>query len=132
MTNWSVLSGLRFALALIVVLGHYTLLINNKDQGFFAIEIFEQMSAVYGFLVLSGYSIGASLERQAKGYYLRRIIRIYPLYICILIIACALLFIRSIQHFRWPVTNQLCFSSGFKLTIASFLMLQGIVCLPPP
>jgi peptidoglycan/LPS O-acetylase OafA/YrhL len=35
---------------------------------------------VIGFLLLSGYSIAASLDREQEGFYRRRFLRIYPLY----------------------------------------------------
>jgi peptidoglycan/LPS O-acetylase OafA/YrhL len=39
-------------------------------------------SAVLGFLLISGYSIANSITRNPKKFYSRRLLRIYPLYVC--------------------------------------------------
>ncbi|MBE9125747.1 MULTISPECIES: acyltransferase family protein [unclassified Coleofasciculus] len=84
MMQWKILAGLRFFLAWIVVCDHVK--INFPDsgyQGFFSFfSKFNSLAAVLGFLLISGYSIASSIGRNSKGFYQRRILRIYPLYFC--------------------------------------------------
>ena len=80
--QWAALAGLRFALAMVVLLGHVCQLIEGGRHDWTYIGLWlNQGSAVFGFMVLSGYSIAASLERGAAGYYQRRVDRIWPLYL---------------------------------------------------
>lgn len=87
--QWAVLDGLRFVLAFIVFFTHANgqfrlppVLQHISDAGAFA--------AVLGFLVVSGYSIGASLSRDASPvrFYERRFSRIYPVYFAATLLAC--------------------------------------------
>ncbi|HEY4031997.1 MAG TPA: acyltransferase [Caulobacteraceae bacterium] len=79
--SWEVLAVTRFVLAMVVMVGH----LNERPGlttwwtpiGLF----FNQGSAVYGFLLISGYAIAASLERKERGFYWRRVRRIYPTYL---------------------------------------------------
>jgi peptidoglycan/LPS O-acetylase OafA/YrhL len=80
-SQWELLALARFMLAMVVLLGHL-----NERPGWHAwwtaIGLwFNQGSAVYGFLLISGYSIAASLDRSAEGFVWRRVQRIYPTYL---------------------------------------------------
>jgi peptidoglycan/LPS O-acetylase OafA/YrhL len=76
---WQVLALLRFLLAMIVVCGHLQSIAPGHpatlpgNLGGFA--------AVIGFLIISGYSIAHSIDRRPHGFYRRRVLRIYPLYV---------------------------------------------------
>lgn len=85
--NWPLLSLLRFALAAVVFATHPPIVFAGApDAGRFLGPV----SAVAGFFVLSGYSIGYSLKRGVTGFYGRRIRRIYPeVVVAFLIIAVA-------------------------------------------
>jgi peptidoglycan/LPS O-acetylase OafA/YrhL len=81
---WQILGALRFYLASIVVCGHLVRAV--PDEGIInkALLWFGRMdpvAAVIGFLVISGFSIAHSVSTKPAGYYRRRVIRIYPLYL---------------------------------------------------
>jgi peptidoglycan/LPS O-acetylase OafA/YrhL len=77
--NWSVLAGLRFFLAMVVVCNHSCLVVDLK--GVWPLSGFGGFLAVIGFLIVSGFSIAASYERQREGFARRRYYRIYPTYL---------------------------------------------------
>lgn len=110
--HWAVLSLARFLLAVVVLVGHiYCQQKNPSDWSYFGLWL-NQGSAVFGFLIISGYSIGASIERSEKGFYGRRFIRIWPIYLLSLMLALTI------------------GSAGSFQIVASLLMLQGIVAAP--
>jgi len=87
-TNWEILAGLRFFLAWIVACGHLNHDFLPKDHAFFQFfSLFGGKAAVIGFLLVSGYSISASLHKKTEGFYQRRFLRIYPLYFFAVILA---------------------------------------------
>lgn len=80
-SRWEVLAIARFLLAMIVMTAHMAI----EGQVWtswtsFAVGL-DPLSAVFGFLLISGYSIAASLDREEPGYFWRRIRRIYPTYL---------------------------------------------------
>lgn len=77
--NWSYLGAARFILAFIVVNCHHNFFVPDAFSQFLA--DFGGKAAVIGFLVISGFSISASLERARTGFLYRRFLRIYPAYI---------------------------------------------------
>jgi peptidoglycan/LPS O-acetylase OafA/YrhL len=79
-SKWAVLAATRFFLASVVLVGHLDYLPGQHPWTLIG-RAFNQGSAVYGFLVISGYSIAASLERSSTGFYARRIRRIWPSYL---------------------------------------------------
>ena len=58
-TNWEFLSIARFILALIVMFGHLS---EYLDICFFKIVGDSAFEAVFGFLLISGFSIGKSIK----------------------------------------------------------------------
>ena len=77
--QWSLLALLRFSLALIVAVGH---LGGYAPLGVLAwISQLGSLEAILGFLLVSGYSIGASYRKAPSGFYLRRAWRVYPVYL---------------------------------------------------
>jgi peptidoglycan/LPS O-acetylase OafA/YrhL len=85
--RWTVLAGTRFILAGVVLVGHMSLFDPVGHQWTQIGIFFNQGSAVYGFLIISGYSIAASLERSKRGFFSRRFWRIFPTYIASLVLA---------------------------------------------
>jgi peptidoglycan/LPS O-acetylase OafA/YrhL len=85
--RWTVLAATRFVLATVVLVGHMSLFdpIGHSWTRFGT--FLNQGSAVYGFLIISGYSIAASLERSERGYFVRRFWRIFPTYVASLLMA---------------------------------------------
>lgn len=85
--RWSVLALLRFALALIVAVGHLAEYAPLGPLGW--IPRLGAFEAILGFLLVSGYSIGASYRKSPSGFYLRRAQRIYPVYIAAMVLTYA-------------------------------------------
>ena len=81
--SWALLAGLRFVLAFIVVCGHLTSNFVYKSWASFGLWL-NQEGSVYGFFLVSGYSIASSLERAPTHYFQRRLERIWPLYLAAL------------------------------------------------
>ena len=89
--RWPVLGVIRFLLALVVAAYHL-----GQQMGFTALTTclssFSAISAVLGFLVISGYSIAASHAKAPVGFYRRRLLRIWPLYILGIVAGCAVMY----------------------------------------
>jgi peptidoglycan/LPS O-acetylase OafA/YrhL len=82
--SWKILGGLRFALAMIVFFGHLARFVPDQgamNQGVLLFGGLGATAAVFCFLVISGYSIAHSITVSPQGYFRRRLIRIYPLYV---------------------------------------------------
>lgn len=86
-TDWQSLALLRFFLAWVVLCGHLHVFTGYASPWVGAFHAFGGKAAVVGFLLVSGYSIAASLERGSVGFYPRRFLRIYPLYFCAVALA---------------------------------------------
>ena len=79
--RWAALGGLRFFLASIVVFSHLQQC--TPDSWQLGVQFWSdtgRFAAVLGFFVISGYSIGASVNRDAGNFYERRVWRIAPVY----------------------------------------------------
>jgi peptidoglycan/LPS O-acetylase OafA/YrhL len=126
-THWEVLAALRFFLAWVVLCGHMTWFRESSIPWASAFDLFSGKAAVIGFLLVSGYSIAASLERGETGFYRRRFLRIYPLYFV------ALLFTLLVQqllggHVELP--HKVLDSSGPVTTLGNFLLTQTFLVKP--
>jgi peptidoglycan/LPS O-acetylase OafA/YrhL len=86
-SGWDVLSLMRFFLALIVALSH------AREYGPLGplawMDRLGSFEAILGFLLISGYSIGHSIQKRPEGYFVRRMFRIYPVYLAALAITYA-------------------------------------------
>jgi peptidoglycan/LPS O-acetylase OafA/YrhL len=76
--KWSTLAGLRFVLAFIVIVNHLPIFTPAGTWEF--VPKFGAFEAILGFLLISGYSIGASYQKESNGFLARRAMRIYPIY----------------------------------------------------
>lgn len=85
--NWSALAVLRFVLAWIVLAHHYEDFVPGGLASVFA--QFGGNAAVVGFLLISGFSIAASIEKRPEGFLFRRLVRIYPMYLAALLMTLA-------------------------------------------
>jgi peptidoglycan/LPS O-acetylase OafA/YrhL len=97
-SNWDVLSLLRFGLALVVALAHLEHVTHRLGWLGAAAES-ASFDAVLGFLFISGFSIGHSIQRKPRGFFGRRLWRIYPVYLA------AMLLTYAVQ--REPLTGAL-------------------------
>jgi peptidoglycan/LPS O-acetylase OafA/YrhL len=80
--KWEILAGLRFFLALVVVSDHLIDMFPGTGGIWKGLYKLGGFSAVIGFFLVSGYSIAHSITQNQIGFYKRRFLRIYPLYVC--------------------------------------------------
>ncbi len=89
-SQWAVLALLRGVLALIVVATHLVWFIPETPAWLHTVWSLDGKSAVIGFLLVSGYSIHASLSAKEDGFIQRRFWRVYPLYFTCIVLTVAL------------------------------------------
>ncbi|MEO7932583.1 MAG: acyltransferase [Chthoniobacterales bacterium] len=113
---WAWLSLSRFLLASIVAAQHLGDYLPGAVQQFVA--SFGKVEAIFGFLLISGLSIGSSINKDADGFYVRRLKRIYPVYL----FSIAYLFIvdRSAAFASTPYRWQM-------QLLAALLFLQNVI-----
>ncbi len=128
-TDWQTLAALRFFLAWVVLCVHLKAFAANPAAWILAFDSFGGKAAVMGFLLVSGYSIAASLERSTTGFYKRRFLRIYPLYIFTLALAAVLQFTAGPSSAsRLPdIVNG---GHGWSTLVGNVLLLQTFVVKP--
>ncbi|PLY99953.1 hypothetical protein CY652_23600 [Burkholderia sp. WAC0059] len=129
--QWAILAGLRFFLAAVVVLGHFVLYVRPDSHRIFGNGYLNPLSAVYGFFILSGYSIAASLAREGSGFYRRRFVRIWPLYLAAIAFGLAS-YLVSRGGFVFPIGDQHVPPPTALQVVASLLMLQTVISAPIP
>lgn len=123
------LTSLRFILALFVVIFHIAQFSKNREFPFFYdLAIFHKgTEAVYMFFSLSGFLIIKQLFDEKKhtnsvnlkSFYMRRILRIFPLYYLVLIFG--FFYYRLIlPFFGFEFENNYDFLSGLLLSITFF------------
>jgi len=122
--RWTVLAGLRFILAYIVLSYHLTWCVDASNPLAF-LGTLGGLTAILGFLLISGYSIANSINRNPKGFYQRRVLRIYPLYFCAIIYSLVpflfsgkniqLGIIKFVQPDSWTVAGNLLFLQGWGI-----------------
>ena len=126
-TNWSLLAGLRFFLACIVI-GEHLVRPLGQDNPLTRLKSFDASVAVFGFLIISGYSIRASIERNPDGFLMRRAHRIWPIYLtCFAIAVIPWLWAPAVVN--WKNGDWLEMPTP-KEFISSALMLQMILVAP--
>ncbi len=76
--NWEILALARFVLAMVVLLQHIPAIYKIPIPWYSKFGAFE---AVLGFLLISGLSIGNSIQRNQSSFFKRRLQRIYPVYV---------------------------------------------------
>src|ERR1700721_1783490 len=83
-SGWDVLSLLRFLLAFVVAVGHLDPFAALGPLR--AVENLGSFEAILGFLLISGYSIGHSIQKKPVGFTRRRMLRIYPVYLAAVVL----------------------------------------------
>ncbi|MDB5477553.1 MAG: acyltransferase 3 [Alphaproteobacteria bacterium] len=119
-SQWTILAGLRFILAVFVSATH----LFNVAPNSLVVQYFGGLghAAVMGFFMISGYSIAASITTRPKGYLSRRFMRIYPAYL-FAVVFCVLLMMAG------PLVSpdgQVIHQSSLKLIVQNLLMQQAI------
>lgn len=118
--SWDVLGLTRFALACIVVCTHAESP-SSIAQG---VAAFGGKAAVVAFLLISGYSIAASLAKNREGFIHRRLLRIYPMYFG------AVLLTLGVQIWAGPATYngiEVAPSGAYQVT-CNFAIAQMYLC----
>jgi peptidoglycan/LPS O-acetylase OafA/YrhL len=124
--NWELLALLRMFLAWIVLCAH--LMYFAPDCGWaVAFNALGGKAAVFGFLLVSGISIGSSLDRDPDAFYVRRFLRVYPLYLVSLAFAFALE-VASGGHV--VVANLVVDAEGWKTDAGNLVFLQTFLVKP--
>ncbi len=132
--RWAALGGLRFFLASIVVFSHLQQC--TPDSWQWGVQLWSdsgRFAAVLGFFVISGYSIGASVHRNAVNFYERRVWRIAPVYFAGFLFA-LLPFVIGGPGLKYP--NGLYFEApspdahGILQFVMNALCLQGLLTTP--
>jgi peptidoglycan/LPS O-acetylase OafA/YrhL len=128
-TDWQSLALLRFFLAWVVLSGHLQVFTTRRASWVDFFAAFGGKAAVIGFLLVSGYSIAASLERSARGFYRRRFLRIYPPYIFALAFATILQFGASdLARAKLPALTR--GGEGWPTLLGNAFLLQTFVVKP--
>ncbi|KAM3101368.1 acyltransferase family protein [Phormidesmis sp. 146-12] len=125
--QWKILAGVRFFLAWIVLCNHlrWFLPADNILLNFSELDAF---TAVLGFLLLSGYSIAHSLMKGSKGFYKRRIFRVYPLYILSIFVSLVPFALLG-SPIQSP-TAEVFIRPLWREVVANFFFLQGYLSAP--
>lgn len=120
--QWKILAGLRFFLAWIVLSSHLRFFVPAGDP-LLKFGKLGGLSAVLGFLLVSGYSIANSITKNPDGFYQRRVLRIYPLYVTAVILSLPSFWLLGskiqvlkteyIQPDLWTIAGNLTFLQGF-------------------
>jgi peptidoglycan/LPS O-acetylase OafA/YrhL len=118
-SQWTVLAGTRFLLALCVLFTHSGIV----EPGYFLFRHFGVVAypAVFGFFMVSGYSIAASLASRPDGYLFRRIRRIYPTYLLALAFSTLIL----LPHPLHLPAGQVIVPNSWQTVVSNVFMLQG-------
>jgi len=119
--NWLLLGVVRFFLAFVVLSEHLGwffesgLLLKATE--------FSALVAVLAFLLISGFSIAASYEARKEGFYLRRTLRIMPIYVASIIVS--LLVFYYFSHADLLSGKEIILPELFDIVGNIFLM-QGV------
>ncbi len=124
-TAWGLLGASRFALAWIVLSGHMLWFATPAWAKFF--DDLSGKAAVIGFLLVSGFSIASSLERNESGFYRRRLLRIYPLYFFAILFAW---WLEWVFHGVMLLPGRELHALGTTTAIGNLLLLQTFVVKP--
>lgn len=119
---WPLLGVLRFFLALIVAVCHASLFTATSSR-LNLLQYYSGFAAVICFLLVSGFSIAASYDSSPIGFYRRRFVRIFPLYLPLVLL----------PEFFSTIAGKSVFwasfhadpSSGWTMLLGNIAMLQG-------
>lgn len=115
-SRWNWLALARFVLAAVVVVFHIQRRL-MLWEGTWVTQLDGRVSVI-AFLVISGYSIAASLSKSAQGFYKRRLLRVYPLLIG------AVVFTELLAAPQYPV-------QGWTNAAGNIVFPPGVVCSVP-
>ena len=120
--NWTLLGAVRFFLAFIVLTEHLSWFVDDSDL-LVKFSKFSPTVAVFGFLVISGFSIAASYEVKQKGFYFRRLLRILPVYVVGIFFS-----VLVVKLYPNVIVNNSVFEiPDIKLILGNLFFMQGIL-----
>lgn len=134
-SNWDVLALLRFFLALVVAIFHLNMLVDVGPAR--CLILLGPLEAVLGFLLISGYSIGHSITKEADGFLGRRLWRIYPIYLAAMLLTYLAQPEPLTASFAWMITINLLFLSEILIKVSyigqawSLSLEVWLYCLAP-
>ena len=125
---WAALAVMRWVLASIVLMTHLRATFVPSTAALDLIVSLGGKAAVTGFFLISGYSIAHSYGERPDGFFRRRFLRIYPLYLV------AVLFTQLVVYLA--PSPAVCLdgyayvSAGFCTSVANALLLQDFAAIP--
>jgi peptidoglycan/LPS O-acetylase OafA/YrhL len=119
--NWEVLALTRFFLAWVVLSVHTFMPSRIAD----AFAMFGGKAAVVGFMLISGFSIAASIEARPRDFILRRILRIYPMYFGALLLT---LLVQGLLGPSVEIGGGVVHASGWGRILGNLLLTQMYLC----
>jgi peptidoglycan/LPS O-acetylase OafA/YrhL len=127
-SSWALLGFMRWILAFVVLMGHLEWFV--PDSVFTrTLWAFGGKAAVVGFFLISGLSVGYSYVERPQGFYTRRLLRIYPLYLPAVLFS---QFLVCITHPPLLFPHVTLIPGGIKTALANLVMLQNFVAYPIP
>jgi peptidoglycan/LPS O-acetylase OafA/YrhL len=120
-SQWAFLAGLRAILAFCVVVTHTVIVTNDSVL----VQWLGQTGypAVFGFFMISGYSIAASISTRPKGFLFRRFKRIYPAYLVAIIFS----FVVTLSGPLHLPGGETATAPSIRIVVGNLLMLQGVI-----
>ncbi|HUB66975.1 MAG TPA: acyltransferase [Candidatus Methylacidiphilales bacterium] len=126
-STWALLAVMRWVLAGIVLMVHLRATFVPTNAVIDFIVSLGGKAAVMGFFLISGYSIAHSYGERPEGYFRRRFLRIYPIYLV------AVLFTQLVVYLA--PSPAVCLdgyayvSAGFRTSVANALLLQDFAAI---
>jgi peptidoglycan/LPS O-acetylase OafA/YrhL len=125
---WAWLAFMRWVLAGIVLMVHLRATFVPPNAVIDLIVSFGGKAAVMGFFLISGYSIAHSYGERPDGYFRRRFLRIYPLYLVAVLFTQLVVFLAPAPAVC--LDGYTFVSAGFRTSVANALLLQGFAAIP--
>lgn len=85
--NWQIFLGWRFVLVFLIACALLRQFLPDLNDPLYHLRAFTSVGNAIALLILSGYATANSIAKNTEGFYKRRFIRIYPLYLCAILVA---------------------------------------------
>lgn len=125
-SSWPLLALMRFFLSIVVLVSHLHLF-TDLPPVFKIVESIGGKAAVLGFLLISGISIAVSYEKSGTGFFKRRFLRIYPLYLPAVLFT---VFIQYLVGSPFNTGDDTFAAAGDLTSLGNILFLQGFAVIP--
>jgi peptidoglycan/LPS O-acetylase OafA/YrhL len=125
---WASLAVMRWVLAGIVLMVHLRATFVPPNAVIDFIVSLGGKAAVMGFFLISGYSIAHSYGERPDGYFRRRFLRLYPLYLVAVLFTQLVVFLAPSPAVC--LDGYAFVAAGFRTSAANALLLQGFAAIP--